>query len=60
MRCEMPGDLKTFKAVFVQWIGPECRIVTIEFDIKDEKDALEIAEDIALLEGNELIYLSKS
>jgi len=35
----MPGDLKTFKAVFVEWIGPECRIVTIEFHIEDEKDA---------------------
>lgn len=39
--------------------GPEFRIVTIEFHIEDEKDALEIAEDIALLEGTELIYLSK-
>ena len=39
------------------WTGPECRIVTIEFHIEDEQDAREIAKDIALLEGSELIYL---
>lgn len=38
---------------------PECRIVTIEFLLVDERDALEVAEDIALLKGSELIYLSR-
>jgi hypothetical protein len=56
----MPEDLKTFGAVFADWLGPGVRIVAIEFHIADEKDALEIAQDIALLEGSELIYLSKS
>jgi hypothetical protein len=55
----MPEDVKRFSAVFAEWTGPEFRIVTMEFDIEDEKDALKIAEDIALLEGTELIYLSK-
>jgi hypothetical protein len=53
----MPEDLKV-EAVFAEWTGREFRIVTKEFHIEDEKDALEIAEDIALLDGTELIYLS--
>lgn len=55
----MSGNLKKFEAVFAEWTGRECRIVTIEFRIEDERDRMEIAEDIALLEGSELIYLSK-
>ena len=55
----MPEDLKKFVAVIADWTGPECEIVTIEFHIEDEKDARLIAEDIALLEGSELIWLSK-
>lgn len=53
----MPEDLKKFEAVFAEWIGLECSIVTIHFHIEDEIDALEIAQDIALLEGSELVYL---
>jgi hypothetical protein len=56
----MPEDLKRFEAFFAEWTGPDFRIVTIGFFLEDEKDALEIAEDIALLEGTELIYLAKS
>jgi len=56
----MQEDLKRFEAIFAEWEGLECRIVTIEFRIEDERDALVIAEDMALLEGNELIYLSES
>jgi hypothetical protein len=56
----MPEDLKTFKAVFVELVAPECRLVTTTFHIEDEADAIEVAEDMALLEGTELIYLSKS
>ena len=37
--------MKTFKAVFVEWIGPECILVTTTFHIEDERDALEVAED---------------
>ncbi len=55
----MSEDLKKFEAVFAEWTEPELRVVTIEFHIEDEKDALEIAHDIALLEGSELICLSK-
>ena len=55
----MRADLKRFQAVFVEWTGPECRIVTMAFEIEDDNDALEIAEDMALLLGSELIYLSK-
>jgi hypothetical protein len=43
----MPEDLKKFRAVFAEWIGPQCRMVTLEFRIEEEKDALEVAEDIA-------------
>ena len=50
-------DLKKVEAVFAEWTGSELRIVTIEFHIEDEQDALEVAQDIALLEGTELIYL---
>ena len=55
----MPEGLKRFEAVLAEWTRRECRIVTIAFQTEDEKDALEIAQDIALLEGSELIYLSK-
>jgi hypothetical protein len=40
----MTEDLKTFKTAFAEWEGLECRIVTIEFRIEDERDALVIAE----------------
>ena len=53
----MPEDLKKFEAVFAEWTGCEFRAVTRQFHIEDEKDALEIAQDLALLEGTELIYL---
>lgn len=55
----MRGDLKTFAAVLAEWEGRDCRLVTIQFRIEDGNDALDVAEDIALLEGAELIYLSK-
>jgi hypothetical protein len=55
---KMAENLMKFQAVFAEWTQPECRIVAIEFQPEDEKDALEIAQDIALLEGTELIYLS--
>ena len=51
--------MKKGEAVFAEWTGAEFRVVTIEFHIENEKDALEIAQDIAALEGTELIYLSK-
>jgi hypothetical protein len=56
---KMPESLKKVVAVFAEWTGPEFRIVTIEFRIEDKRDALALAEDIALLEGTELIYLLK-
>jgi hypothetical protein len=52
LRYEMPEDLKRFEAVLGEWAG-------LEFSIEDESDALEVAEDLALLEGSELIYLSE-
>jgi hypothetical protein len=59
IRCEMPEDLKRFEAVLGEWAGLEFRIMTIAFSIEDETGALEVAEDLALLEGCELIHLSK-
>ena len=59
IRREMPEDLKMFEAVFTEWTGWECTIRRITFEIEDEDDALAVAEDIALLEGYELIYLLK-
>lgn len=55
----MPKSLKMFAAVFAERRGTQCRIVTIKFHIEDEEDALEIAEDLAMLEGRALIYLFK-
>lgn len=55
----MPEDLKEFAAILAEWAGLECRLVTVTFRIEDENDAIEVAQDIALLEGSELIYLSK-
>jgi hypothetical protein len=45
---KMTEDLKNFEAVFV---------LTRKFAAEDEGDAVAVAEDIALLEGTELIYL---
>jgi hypothetical protein len=53
----MPQDLKKFEALFSERAQAELRVVTIRFQIEDEKDALEVAQDIALLEGSELKYL---
>jgi hypothetical protein len=39
--------------------GRERRITKIAFEIEDENDVLEVAEDLALLDGRELIYLSE-
>lgn len=55
----MAEGLKTFEALFTEWTGPDCRIVSVEFETEDERDAWKIAEEIALLEGGELIYLSR-
>jgi len=55
----MPEDLKRFEAVLAEWTGWQCRIVTIAFDIEDESDALAVAEDMALLEGCELVSFVK-
>ena len=55
----MKEDLKKFEAVLVEWTEREYTIRRITFEIEDEDDALEVAEDIALLEGCELLYLSK-
>src|SRR5262245_20676969 len=44
----MADELKTFEAVFV---------VKMRFHVEDEKDALAIVDDLAVLEGSELIYL---
>jgi len=51
----MPEDLKRFEAVLGEWAGLEFRIMTIAFSIEDENDAIEVAGDIALLEGSEVI-----
>jgi len=53
----MPEDLKEFEAVFAEWAGLECSLVTIEFRVEDENDAVDVAKEIALLEGRELILL---
>ena len=52
--------MKKFEAVFAEWTGWKCTIRRITFEIEDEDDALEVAKDIALLEGSELIYLRKT
>jgi hypothetical protein len=54
---QMTQNSKKFEAVFAERMGSDLSLVTVEFHIEDEKDALEIAEDMALLEGSELIYL---
>jgi hypothetical protein len=55
----MREELKSFEAVLAEWTAQGRGIVTIGFQVADEQDALEIAADIALLEGSELIYLSE-
>jgi len=53
----MPQELKRFIAVLGDWGDQDCRILSRAFRIENESDARDIAEDIALLEGTELIYL---
>ena len=43
------------EAVFVDSTGVERRIVTARFRCETDQDALEIARDIAILEGTELV-----
>ena len=50
------GELKMFEAVFAEYREPQCRFVAIRFHIKDKRDAPETAEDVALLEGSELLF----
>ena len=45
--------------MFAYWVGPQCRFAKIEFRAEEEY-ALEIAYDIALLEGYELVCLAKA
>jgi hypothetical protein len=47
----MPEDLKKFEALLAEWTGWNCTIRRLTFEIEDEDDALEVAEDIALLEA---------
>jgi hypothetical protein len=42
----MSEDLKQFEAVYTGWEGLERRLVTIAFEVEDERDA-RVAEDIA-------------
>ena len=53
----MPQDLKRFEAVLGEWAGLEFGIMTIAFSIEDENDALEAAEDLAVIKDAKLIYL---
>jgi hypothetical protein len=53
----MPQELKTFEAVFAERTEQEWRIVTVAFRTERESDALEIAKDLALLNGSELVGL---
>ena len=46
MQREMPEDLKKFEAVFAECTRPECKLETTTFQIEDEEDALEVAEDL--------------
>jgi hypothetical protein len=46
----MTEDLKKFEAVLAEWTGWTCKIRTLTFDIEDEDDALEVAEDFNLCE----------
>jgi len=54
------GGSATYEVLFAEWTDREWRIVSITFRTEGENDALEIAEDIALLDGTELIYLRKT
>ncbi len=49
---EVRGSIRTSEG------DSQYRIMTIPFDIEDENDALDVAEDLAILEDAELIYLS--
>lgn len=59
MQREMPEDLKKFEAVFAECTGPECKLVTQYSRLRTNKMRLRFPRTLALLEGNELIYLSK-
>ena len=54
----MTENSKAFAAVLLECTGRQDEIIAIEFHTDEEADAQAIAEDIALLEGKELIYLA--
>lgn len=53
----MQEESTTYEALFAECSEGEWRIVKIRFTINSESDASNIAKDIALLEGSELICL---
>ena len=57
---DMSEELNRFEGIFSELREREFWLVMIRFNIEDERAALEIAHDIALLEGTELIYCSKA
>jgi hypothetical protein len=46
----MAEGLKKFEVVLAEWTGWNCTIRRITFQIENENDALEVAQDIALLD----------
>ncbi len=56
----MPEELKTFMAILADWGNQGSPILSRTFHIEDENDALEIAEDLARLNGNEQSMCSRS
>ena len=48
------------RALFAEWIGQEWRIAAKVFRTEYASGALEIAEDIALLDASELVYIRKT
>ena len=55
----MSETLKRFEAICADRTSPECLIVTIGFSTENEEDALDIAKDMALLEGYQLIICQR-
>lgn len=51
---QKPNAFLFMRTNYVKWID-----TSITFEIEDDDDALEVAADLALLEGSELIYLSR-
>ena len=55
----MRANSKGYEAVFVKRNASDWRVLIIDFSVEHEMDAMRVAEELALLEGTDLVLLNR-